>query len=71
MQQKPRPHHKEYLETLRRMTPEQRLRKAMELSDQAKRLFRAGLRKRFPDATEDELHRIFLDRLHRCHNRNY
>jgi hypothetical protein len=68
---KPRPNHRRYLEVLRSMTPEQRLLKAFELSEFAKELFLHGLRKRFPDATEEELHKIFLARLAKCHNRNY
>ena len=68
---KPRPNHRRYLEVLRSMTPEQRLLKAFELSDMTKALLREGLRKRFPDASEQELHRLFLDRLEKCHNRNY
>ena len=60
-----------YLDVLRRMTPSQRLAKAMELSDLGKRLFLHGLRRRFPHADERQLHEIYLDRLSRCHNRNY
>lgn len=33
MDPKPRPNHRRYIEILRRMTPEQRLAKAFELSD--------------------------------------
>ncbi len=71
MDPKPRPNHKLYIEILRRMTAEQKLQKVVELSEMGKSLFRAGLRKRFPDATEEELHRIYLERLEKCHNRNY
>jgi hypothetical protein len=53
------------------MTPEQRLKKAMELSELGKRLFLHGLRKRFPQATDAEIHTLYLKRLERCHNRNY
>jgi len=53
------------------MTPEERLRKAFELSDFARSLFLQGLRRRFPDASEEQIRRIYLDRLSRCHNRNY
>jgi hypothetical protein len=53
------------------MTPAQRLAKAMELSDLGKRLFQHGLRRRFPDADEQQLHALYLDRIARCHNRNY
>jgi hypothetical protein len=68
---KPRPNHAKYIEVLRSMTPEQRLLKAMELSAMTKELFRQGLRKRFPDASEERLHEIYLERLELCHNRNY
>jgi hypothetical protein len=68
---KPRPNHKLYIQSLRAMTPEQRLRKAFELSEFSKQLFILGLRRRFPDASEKELRKILLDRLALCHNRNY
>jgi hypothetical protein len=68
---KPRPNHQLYLETLRRLTPEQRLLKAFELSAFAKQLFIHGLRQRFPDASEEEFRTILLSRLAECHNRNY
>jgi hypothetical protein len=71
MDPKPRPNRKLYIEILRRMTVEQKLQKVFELSEMANTLFRAGLRERFPDATEEELHRIYLERLEKCHNRNY
>ena len=60
-----------YLVTLRRMTPAQRLAKAFELSDLGKRLFMHGLRRRFPNATEDQLRARYLKAIARCHNRNY
>lgn len=71
MDPKPRPNHAEYLRILRAMTPEQRLLKACELGDMGKELLRAGLRRRFPEASEAELHQKFLDTLARCHNQNY
>ena len=60
-----------YLDTLRKLTPAQRLRKAMELSDLGRRLFLHGLRRRFPDATESHLRSVYPARIARCHNRNY
>jgi hypothetical protein len=69
MYSKPQTNHEIYLAALRRMTPEQRLLKAFELGDLSRDLLRAGLRRRFPDATEDQLHAIYLERLERCHNR--
>jgi hypothetical protein len=68
---KPRPNHRLHLEALRRMTPEQRLRKAFELSDLTRRLFMHGLRERFPEASEAELKRIYTQRLRECSNNNY
>lgn len=53
------------------MTPEQRLQKAFELSEMTKRLFHQGLRKQFPHLDEAAFHRLFLDRLAKCHNQNY
>ncbi len=68
---KPQPNHRIYLETLRRMTPEERVAKAFELTEFARALFRAGLQRRFPNASETEIHALFLQRLEKCHNRNY
>ena len=71
MDPKPRPNHARYLQTLRAMTPAQRLAKAFELSESSKQMFLAGLRQRFPDLSGPELHRLALERLAKCHNRNY
>ena len=68
---KPRPNHAAYIAALRRMTPEQRLRKAFELTDLGKGLFLHGLRLRFPDASPEEFASIARERLDKCHNRNY
>ncbi len=71
MDPKPRPNHARYIQVLRSMTPAQRLAKAFELSEFTKRLFMHGLRKRHPEASEDELHKIMLEHLARWHNQNY
>jgi hypothetical protein len=55
---------------LRAMTPQKRLETAMHLSEMVRTLFREGLRQRFPEASEEELHRIYLERMELCHNRN-
>jgi hypothetical protein len=68
---KPQPNHSTYLRLLRRMSPEQRLRKALELSDFAKQLFIQGMRKRFPDLPEGEFRALVRRRLDKCHNRSY
>lgn len=65
------PNHKQYLETLRKMSAGQRLNKAFELSAFTKELFLAGLHKRFPQKTELEIKAIYLQRLTKCYNRNY
>lgn len=71
MQIKQNPNHKIYLQTLKSMAPEQRLQKAFELSSFTKKLFMQGLKKRFPDKTEAEIKAIYLERIAKCHNRNY
>ena len=68
---KKRPNHKIYLQVLRRMSPEKRLLKAFELSEFAKQFFVHGLHKRFPDLTDEEFKKLLLERLDKCHNRNY
>jgi len=65
------PNHKQYLATLNKMSNEQRLLKALELSAITKELFLAGLNKRFPDKTKAEIKEIYLQRLAKCYNRNY
>ncbi|MCI0621955.1 MAG: hypothetical protein L0387_09835 [Acidobacteria bacterium] len=68
---KPRPNHRKYLELLRRMSPEQRLLKAFELSDFTQALFLEGLRSQFPNPSATEFKRLAAERLRKCHNRNY
>ena len=71
MNVKPRPNHALYIETLRGMTPEQRLLKAFELSELAKQLFLQGLKKRFPEKTTEEIKIFYRERIALCHNQNY
>lgn len=68
---KEHPNHLLYIQTLRRMSPEARLLKAFELSEFSRQLFLQGLRRRFPNLAEVELHNLYLKRLDKCHNRNY
>ena len=68
---KARPNHRQYLAVLRAMTPADPLAKAFELSAFTKQLFMQGLRKRFPDLRDEDLRRLALQRLAKCHNRNY
>ena len=71
MELKPKANRSLYIQTLRRMTPAQRLAKAMELSELGKRLFLHGLRRRFSEADEKQILAEYLKRIARCHNRNY
>ena len=68
---KPRPNHDRYIQVLRAMSPEQRLVKSFELYDLGKELMRAGIRQRNPGARDDEVNRIVVEELTKCHNRNY
>ncbi len=68
---KPPQNHMEYIRILRRMTPEQRLLKAFELTDLGRRLLMEGLRRRHPRLDAAQLRSLYLERLARCHNRNY
>jgi len=68
---KQRPNQKLYLATLRKLTPEQRLLKAFELSEFSKQLTLHGLRKKFPEMSEPEIMKTYIERLNKCHNRNY
>ena len=60
-----------HLEVLRRMSAGDKLRKTFELTEMTRELFRHGLRRRFPHLSEGDFHRLFLERLDKCHNRNY
>ena len=71
MTMKDRPNHRLYIQVLRSMSPEARLLKCFELSEFVRELFLQGLRRRFPDKSADEIRRIYLKRLEKCHNRNY
>ena len=71
MDHKTRPNHAAYLQVLRGMSDEQKLNKAFELSAMTKELFLTGLRERFPAATEDQIRRLYLERVRLCHNRNF
>ena len=61
----------EYLEIIRRLTPEQRALKSVEITESLKVNLKGALKRKFPDKSEIELHDIFLRRLEQCHNQNY
>ena len=60
---KPRPNHQIYIQVLRGMSAEDRLRKALELSATARALFFAGLRRRHPDLPDAELRQLYVRRI--------
>lgn len=66
---KAQPNRRIYIETLRRMTSDQRLAKAFELSDMTRDALRAGLAQRHPEATPEELTAMVIERLERCRRR--
>lgn len=63
--------HTLYLNILRSMTSEQRLMKALELSESVRELFRHGLKKRFPMKNEKEIQGLYLRQILKCSNLNY
>lgn len=65
------PDHKEYIKMMRKVSPEDRLKKSFELTELTKNLFMAGLKNRFPDLPDEELKKIYLKRISKCHNLNY
>lgn len=68
---KPRPNQTLYIRILRQMSPDQKLNKVFELSSFSKQLFLKGLKERFPDYSATEIKQLYLERLDKCHNRNY
>lgn len=62
---------REYIKIIRKMSPENRLKKCFELGEMTRQLFLDGLRTRFPDASEEEIIKIYLKRIDRCRNLNY
>jgi hypothetical protein len=65
------PNRQRYHQILKAMSPQDRLMKAFELSELADSAFRAGLKNRYPDRSDDELRQLYLERRLKCHNHNY
>ena len=68
---KPRPNHQRTLQILRAMTPQQKLAQVFKLNERTLKLFRIGLRRRFPDLDDAAFEKVYLQMRERCHNRNY
>jgi len=62
------PGHREYIKIMRKISPEDRLRKCFELNELTKGLFMAGLKNRFPDYSDKELKKIYLKRISKCYS---
>lgn len=63
---KQQPNRRLYIDSLRAMTPGQRVQKAFELSDLTHDLLNAGIAARYPEKSEQERHTVYLERLERC-----
>jgi hypothetical protein len=68
---KPQPNHQRALQILRGMTPRQKLAQVFKLNERTLKLFRIGLRRRFPDLDDAAFEKLYLHMRQRCHNRNY
>ena len=58
-----------YIEILRSMTPEQRLRKAFELTAMTRELARAGVSRQHPDLDPEEIDRLTRERIMSWHSK--
>lgn len=63
--------HREYIKIIRRLTPEEKLKKCFELNELTKKLFLTGLKNRFPDLSQEEIKKLYLKRINKCHNLDY
>jgi hypothetical protein len=61
MDPKPRPNLQRETEILRRMTPAQRLEKALELGELAREIHLAGMRARHPGLSDDKVRRLAVE----------
>lgn len=49
------------------MSGEQRIAKAFQLTEEVRQVTRAGIRSRNPDASEDEIQRLYVDQMLAAH----
>jgi hypothetical protein len=66
---KERPNHRIYVQVLREMGPEKRLKKAFELSEFSRALMKRGLKNLHPELAPSELTRLYLDRMKKARER--
>jgi hypothetical protein len=62
---------KKYDSILKKMSYEEKALKMFELSEYSKKLLWFGLKNKFSELHETELKKIYIERLIKCHNRNY
>ena len=61
---------KQYIEILRKMTGEKRMRIAFELFEMAKDIMIEGIKAQNPDIKAEEIQQEVVRRMMRCHRRN-
>jgi hypothetical protein len=64
------PNRKQYVEILRKMTGEERMRIAFELLEMAKDIMIEGMKAQNPDIKAEEIQQEVVRRMMRCHRRN-
>jgi hypothetical protein len=67
---KSRPNNERTLQILRSMTPAEKLAQVFKLNERTLKLFRIGLRQRFPDLDDSSFEKLYLQMPARCHNWN-
>ncbi len=63
--------HREYIKILKKMTSQERLQRALELSDLTKSLFITGLKMRYPDYSEKDIKNLYIEKIYKCHSSDY
>jgi hypothetical protein len=66
---KARPNHRIYVQVLREMGPEKRLKKAFELSEFSRALTKRGLETLHPELPSSDLNSLYLDRMQKARER--
>ena len=64
------PNRKQYIEILRKMTGEERMRIGFELFEMAKCIMIEGMKAQNPGIEKDEIQQEVVRRMMRCHRRN-
>ena len=62
---------KKYDSILKKMPYEEKALKMFELSEYSKKLLWYGMKNKFPELQETEFKKKYIERIMKCHNRNY